>query len=163
MYRLIDCPPELSKMTTTVETLEIRPKHYKIRVLRNSLLQPHHEEASTFRIVWQVPAQMLEEDAKQAIYQLSPFFWDKLEFSKFRLSQTRVGGDLWATKLFFLEFIVPNDFVKKAQKWWPLSYLCWPLSYLFFFVSKTHGSAEISVWGSSKVNINQNYVDLWAT
>ena len=43
----------------------------------------------------------------------------------------RVGGDLWAAKLFFLEFIVPNvSSQKKNPKWWPLSYLCWPLSYL---------------------------------
>ena len=31
-------------------------------------------------------------------------------------SPRRVGGDLWATKLFFLEFIVPNDFYKEKTK-----------------------------------------------
>ena len=34
---------------------------------------------------------------------------------------------------------------------------------LFFVFLKMHGSAEMRAWGRSKVNIIQNYVDLWST
>ena len=46
----------------------------------------------------------------------------------------RVGGDLWATKLFFLEFIVPNDFFQKKTKMltFELPMLTFELPFFFF-------------------------------
>ena len=55
-------------------------------------------------------------------------------------SSLRVGGDLSATKLFFLEFIVPNDLKNKT-----VTFELPMLTFELPFFSKTHGSAEISV------------------